>query len=162
MNTDTKYSQNFRCKICSKDFHFSTTKFLNHLKTHVSSQNLKNKTRKVYKDTMKKDHTKKKYECDICQKDFRGNDTLRNHNLSVHQNIKSFQCDLCNQFFTQKVHVQKHKLKVHENVKGLECGLCDRKFNQRGNLNIHVKKVSIIRSSLIAYFVTKSLPKMPI
>ena len=93
MIKNTKCNQN--CKICSKDFHTSTTKFLKNLKTHVNSQNLKYATGKVY-------HKQIKFDCLLCDKVFTKNTHLRTHKK------KHPHCELRRKSFTQQAFYDKH------------------------------------------------------
>ena len=50
-----------------------------------------------------------KFQCDFCNKCFRGKSVLVNHVKTVHDKIKNFKCDLCEQTFSQKHCLDRHK-----------------------------------------------------
>lgn len=75
------------------------------------------------------------FSCQICQKRFTHQSSLRQH-LSIHKdNCKSFLCDVCGKGFRTKELCFSHR-KIHGDRK-LTCQICGAKFKQRTGLHQH-------------------------
>ena len=59
--------------------------------------------------------------------------TLRRHQKSVHDKIKSFECQLCQKKFGLSAYLRKHITTVHQKIKNFECHICRNSFADRGN-----------------------------
>ena len=57
--------------------------------------------------------TAKKYQCNICEKSFAEEKTLKGHKDHIHFG-KSFECEICQKKFPSKKNVQVHKKTMHE------------------------------------------------
>lgn len=73
--------------------------------------------------------------CDICNKVFKRNFSLKIHKR-IHDDEKPFKCELCPMVFNQKSNYTKHKL-IHLNQKPHKCTQCDNTFSQKSHLKTH-------------------------
>ena len=83
---------------------------------------------------------KRKYNCELCGKDFDYKQALKKHKISVHKEKKkgTFQCDLCTYSSDSKAVVKKHKTEVHpSSTKQYFCVSCDASFYSRQGLLRH-------------------------
>ena len=118
----------FECNICNKDFE-SVEKFHDHIKSvHIEKPIEENQRIKPKKcdicDTFQKNldnHIKyvhgkaKKSKCNLCNKVFRDNRTLKTHTINVHKQYqKKYKCSLCDINFQFESTLQKHNLKIHD------------------------------------------------
>ena len=76
--------------------------------------------------------------CEICDKDFKSSNSLRNHFNNDHNYKEEHQCNICQKKF--KIHRQLilHEKLVHENKKVHKCDSCGKSFSQPGVLNGHI------------------------
>lgn len=88
--------------------------------------------RKKYRKLKDKQIT---FTCDICQKVFKRNFSLKIHKR-IHFDEKPFKCELCPMDFNQKSNYTKHKL-IHLNQKPHKCTKCDNTFSQKSHLKTH-------------------------
>ena len=89
-------------------------------------------------------HEGKRYECTICENEkFMTPETLKKHIRIVHDGIL-YQCETCGQILTTKKGLKDHVLTVHENVREYQCHICGKysvslerlrshKFNAHGD-----------------------------
>ena len=84
-----------------------------------------------------------KLECNICSKEFKNKNTLKNHDEKFHisrgqfgNGSSSFKCDNCNKKFTEKNLLENHILKEH-----IRCSDCKKVFPSITTLNIHITAV---------------------
>ena len=76
---------------------------------------------------------KKPYECNLCDKIFTVNSSLKQHIESVHEKKKPFNCDTCKSSFTLESALKQH-LSIHEEKEPVEenlpygCKKCPQKF----------------------------------
>ena len=65
---------------------------------------------------------------------------LRQHQKSVHENIKLF-CELCAEAFNNRSNLSRHKIMKHSNKPKYKCTICDREFFElnsfQGHMNMH-------------------------
>ena len=59
--------------------------------------------------------------------------------LNIHKSIKAFKCELCDKSFKLEDTLKMHLKTVHQNIKNLKCSYCDKKFGQTGQLETHFK-----------------------
>ena len=55
--------------------------------------------------------------CEICDKDFKSNNGLKNHFNIVHKLMKEHQCNICQKVFKLQTQLNSHVKIVHENKK---------------------------------------------
>ena len=122
----------FECNICNKDFE-NVEKFHDHIKSvHVEKpfddkgeENQRTKPQKCgicdlfprnLDDHISYVHGKaKKSKCNLCNKVFRDNRTLKTHTINVHKQYqKKYKCNLCDIKFQFESTLQKHNLKIHD------------------------------------------------
>ena len=52
--------------------------------------------------------------CEICNKCFSSNNSLKVHLKTIHQNLKAYDCTICKKAFGQKGHLNSHIKEIHE------------------------------------------------
>ena len=83
----------------------------------------------------------KKYKCDLCDKIFVNNQSLRRHRDQVHEGIKpNHMCSFCGQVFSNAGYMKIHIENVHEGIK-YPCDQCDKICSTKMLLKRHVQKV---------------------
>lgn len=81
---------------------------------------------------------KKRYSCNKCDKSYNQPQSLREHQLSVHQNVRSHACTQCEKCFCLKKQLKSHMQRIH----GLyNCVQCDAKFTKSLDLTRHIRKL---------------------
>ena len=86
----------------------------------------------------KKTHEPNYYECFTCKKKLKSKHNLSIHIKSVHSNLeKLWKCNICNMCFSQKYNLTKHK-KLHDE-KMFKCDLCLKTFHYNYHLRRHKK-----------------------
>ncbi|XP_015834152.2 zinc finger protein 260 isoform X30 [Tribolium castaneum] len=119
--------------------------FTNHLKRHNE------KTHKCPKCDMmfysnfevkshlssRHDSTKKTF-CNVCNKPFKNNNSLKVHMVSHTQNFP-YKCEVCEKGFTHRYLMIDHKVSVHEGVRKV-CPFCSKIFINRRLFEMHVAK----------------------
>ena len=56
-------------------------------------------------------------ECEICDKEFKSNNGLKNHFNIVHKLMKKYQCNICQSIFKLQCHLNYHMKIAHQNKK---------------------------------------------
>ena len=79
------------------------------------------------------------FQCQLCDKRFKNDKTLKNHIESVHNGVK-YNCEQCFKQFTDRGSLSKHIKAIHEGVR-YECDQCGYIATQQGNLKIHIQSV---------------------
>ena len=119
---------------------------------------------------------KEKLKCEVCEKFFKHNESLKSHQQSVHGESRNFFCNICeitlNTMASFHLHYKKHKpimnqcmvcgkatlTKNHDclNVKIHKCNLCKMSFPTKSNLEIHQDGQMCLRCDHCGkYFITK-------
>lgn len=80
------------------------------------------------------------FECTKCQKIFKSNQGLRQHEGKVHFSSKKAKCKYCNKRFKNTYAVKYHRIQVHEKRNRVECYLCGKVLYNRFNFKNHLKK----------------------
>ena len=62
-------------------------------------------------------HQKEGYQCEICEKTFSLNRSLKTHIKVVHEELRPFRCELCGRTFNRKQQLVYHVKREHEHVK---------------------------------------------
>ena len=73
---------------------------------------------------------KRKFDCNICGKDFKQNSNLERHIDTVHEGKKSHVCSICNVNFATERSLKIHKSSIHEGKKPYKCSICKASFSQ--------------------------------
>ena len=85
----------------------------------------------------KEKEIKSKY-CKICEKTFSTMGNLRNHIMTIHQNLKPYKCPFpgCKKQYSIQSRLQVH-YRIHIGKKPYICSFCSKGFNEKGNLKTH-------------------------
>ena len=84
---------------------------------------------------------KRKFDCNICDRDFMQKSGLDYHIKAVHEGHKPHECAICNSKFTTEQYMKNHKSSVHEGKRPYKCSICDATFAQNSGMNTHIKNV---------------------
>ncbi|XP_070497892.1 zinc finger protein 62 homolog [Chironomus tepperi] len=103
-----------KCQICHKMLKY------NYMKSHLRNFHA----------------TDKKFQCKICDKQFKSKYYLNRHE-KLHN--KQFKCEICNKMFSINSHLDDHKKTIHENPGSFECEICGKKFNLKHHVQNHQK-----------------------
>ena len=67
--------------------------------------------------------------CEICDKEFKTNNGLKNHFNLVHKLMKEHQCNICQKVFKLQSQLTLHMKIAHENKKYHRCDSCGKAFS---------------------------------
>jgi len=70
--------------------------------------------------------SKRRFQCDICNKWFKRKEILNGHRLVVHMNVEKEQCEVCGLGFTSQTAKSLHMLK-HDKRKRHGCNFCSKR-----------------------------------
>jgi len=79
-----------------------------------------------------------KYSCPKCEYQTTYSNSLRRHNLAIHERVR-FKCNQCDSEFTVETNLQRHKQAKHEGKKFI-CTDCDLEFPNSTSLSRHRAK----------------------
>ncbi|XP_050416040.1 zinc finger protein 30 [Patella vulgata] len=80
-------------------------------------------------------HTAAPFSCDLCDKVYTQNWSLKRHRLS-HFEEKPFKCDVCPVTCDTSSHLKQHS-RIHTGIRPYACKVCDKAFTQRSSLSKH-------------------------
>ena len=136
-------NENIKCKICNKSF-----PSLASVEAHEKSHNKKfveircelcpKLVREVYMEKHLKFHGSQVETCTICQKVFKTDLSLKEHEQTHIERKRNFQCNVCNSKMYSMNLLKQHNL-IHTTEKPYACTIenCYRRFNNTGSLSRH-------------------------
>ena len=92
-----------------------------------------------------------KLDCEVCEKSFKNNDTLRLHMMYMHTEVNKYECDKCDEKYTRKDNLRRHQAEHHAKLKlnwnmiqfrqdsPFQCDKCEKGFKRKHTLSIHKK-----------------------
>nr|XP_033788612.1 zinc finger protein OZF-like isoform X1 [Geotrypetes seraphini] len=125
----------------STEHRFSSDRNWTYTSQSDFQQGVGNKAREVLEgprqaEELMKDAVEKPFKCTKCDRRFRLESKLRNHQ-SLHTLQRRFICLQCKKGFTHKQHLTRHQ-KIHEERRVLFiCNDCGMSFNHKGNFTTH-------------------------
>ena len=81
--------------------------------------------------------TRKVFTCDQCGKTFKKRGNLNVHK-NVH-NPNQYSCEICEKRFTYQESLKNHKKEKHGKIQTVTCEICERPFNGRRHLLTHLQ-----------------------
>jgi len=84
-----------------------------------------------------------KYQCSICGKKFKRQNSLAEHELT--HNPKTFKCSHCNRGFSHDRYLERHIISVHGDRK-YPCEICGKKFTTQEYVKVHYNSVHLEHS----------------
>lgn len=81
---------------------------------------------------------RKKYSCEVCQKDFGYSNDLRKH-LRIHLDERPFSCTTCNKTFRQAGCLKNHIACQHGTDISFTCDYCTKSFPIKERLRLHLR-----------------------
>jgi uncharacterized Zn-finger protein len=123
----------FKCQKCAKIF-----KFESNLNRHLCVHSIKTKRSSHFEINSKNHLPKKKYKCDVCEREFFWPSYLIIHKR-IHTNEKPFACDFCEKKCALLSNLKIH-MRVHTGERPYSCDKCGIKFKQRTSLINHLSK----------------------
>ena len=90
-------------------------------------------------------HNNKRHICDICNKSYNYQKSLKYHYDTVHEGIKPQPkqciCELCGKVFCNSQSLKNHVSTIHEELKPFSCQKCGEKFSLNQKLKRHIETV---------------------
>lgn len=81
---------------------------------------------------------RKKYQCEVCQKEFGYSNDLRKH-LRIHLDERPFSCTQCNKTFRQAGCLKNHIACQHGTDISYSCDYCSKSFPIKERLRLHLR-----------------------
>ncbi|XP_026743994.1 zinc finger and SCAN domain-containing protein 31-like isoform X3 [Trichoplusia ni] len=103
------------CGVCNKKFRFPCNVLQHQRKVHMGE---------------------KKVCCQVCDKSFFDNLTLKLH-MATHSEEKRFKCSICGKMFRWENNLKDH-VKIHTGEKKFACCVCEKAFIQKSTLKQHI------------------------
>ena len=83
-----------------------------------------------------------KIKCEICDKEFKTKNGLKNHFNITHDLEKEHHCNICQKAFNILNQLTTHMKVVHsKNKKHHKCDSCGKEYSQTGHLNRHINAI---------------------
>ena len=79
--------------------------------------------------------------CEICDKEFKSKNSLKNHFNITHNLEKKYECNICQKDFNVQTALTSHVKIVHGNKKHQKCDSCDKSFSQARGLKKHIDSI---------------------
>ena len=93
---------------------------------------------RLHHNLLEANQTKKKFQCNICKKDFSTKENLKRHFSTVHQSLPNEKCKLCFKVFTDSKYLKKHMARIHLNtIERPKCTFCEKEFSSKEYLTKH-------------------------
>ena len=78
--------------------------------------------------------------CDICEKTFSCQPSLKSHIKGIHSKIKDLDCPQCDRKFSRRGDLSHHIKAVHLKLRPFKCDVCANKtFAQKKGLTAHIR-----------------------
>lgn len=137
MKNHNGYIEN-QCPQCEQRFAENTNLQI-HMKTHTSEKHSHELTTSSPSQLNIQVHIKKPNNCEICDKNFKRNSQLQQHNVEMHAaEKKPHVCPVCGKCFALPHHLTRH-LNTHTGHKPWRCEECGRCFPRSDHLRVHMK-----------------------
>ena len=139
--------EDMKCKICNKGFS-NIAAVEGHEQRHNKFEFLEIQcdlcpklVREEYLQNHKKKHRSQDRTCSLCEKVFKTNDELKNHELIHTERKRIFECKVCDAKMHSMRLLKSHSL-IHTTETPFSCPIenCDRRFNNCGSLSHHKRK----------------------
>ncbi|XP_055544890.1 gastrula zinc finger protein XlCGF7.1-like [Wyeomyia smithii] len=88
-------------------------------------------------DAGSSDQLRKKFVCEICNKELSTKRNLKNHRRT-HTGERPFKCGICSKTFSSDMVLYYHKL-THTGDQIFQCDICERRFFLKSKLSTHMK-----------------------
>lgn len=138
----TKFGE-FFCPICDTNY-WSADFFSSHLEGKEFSCRICMTEFSSHSDLKMHFLSHRGYRCGDCEKYFLCKEDLSNHRKSSLTCISKFECNICNKMYNSEQSVKKHRQDVHQSIKSMyNCIVCDNKFTLPFKLNSHLKRYHV-------------------
>lgn len=89
-------------------------------------------------------HETGSFQCDVCEKVFRCNNSKNEHYANVHMKVKRHRCPQCPETFRNYFQRSKHISTIHGmKLKEFKCDLCPKVFTASGKLGVHIRTMHL-------------------
>ena len=129
--------KSFECDFDGKIFK-SRGEILRHMKCHQQKVKCVLCQIEVLPKTMRQHMlihiNERKFQCKICQNNFK---SIRALNQHIKSHNKKFGCQKCSKMFPTRGHLNQHIKYTHENPRSFKCEICGKKFNEKRTWQSH-------------------------